>query len=262
MTVTVTAVIEPGAQPGVRVSVAASPATLVPLQLTRVHEDGTVSKVLTTEFEPMVVSGTYSGVDYCPPFNQAFYYRAVVGAAGSGTGLGPVIYSRKTWLIDAQDPTKSFAVDAIRKPADPVYPNEYALYQVLDRKLPISDVDTARSGEQGELTVVCRSLVARRRLRRLLSAGWVFLINTPYDETDIGHMWVQPGALTQRNLALHQTYPDRDMIFPYVQVEAPDISVNPQWTVAQIRALGLTVAQLRARYTTVPDLKYNHRTDV
>ena len=257
MTIAVKAQATGSYPPQVRVDVTSSPSMTAPLTLTRVHDDGAEYPVLLGG-NPSII-GTYTGVDFHPPFNRVVTYRASGG--GFIAVSGPVVVSSsRTWLVHPSDPDRSMLVEIIASVDDYSYESASTSYRPLGSRLPVVRHDFPTGGESGQITIICQTPATRKALKKLLAGGGLTLLNTPYSDDDIGWKWVQIDSHTIHNPGGRQAHPERHITLPYREAVQPDVD-SAVWVLGELKSHAAlqypTLADLKETYTgkTLRDLK-------
>ena len=259
MTLTVTASTPGGDTPRVQINVSSSPTLNGALKVYRTHADGSQYRVLLEAGAAVI--GTYVGLDFHAPFNQAVTYRAEAGGLVSAESGAVWLVSDQAWLIHRSDPDLSVAVEKIIGPAAPVkYSSRATRFQVLNRRLPVHRHDYPLGGETGTVVVKCESAESVAALQANRADDGVVLWNSPYTVGELQWMWVQPGDLDISNPGGVRGFPFRYATLPYEETSQPDADA-PVWTYAELAARAVTLyptyADLATAYAgkTYEDLK-------
>jgi hypothetical protein len=257
MTLTVVADILFSETPAIQVDVTSSPSVTDLLTLYRVHEGGSKYRVLTASHATLI--GSASVIDYHMPFNTPVQYQAVAGGLTSALSAPVEFGSESVWLIHPTDPSLSLLVDFISAVGDFSYANTVLRSKVLNSKLPRHRPIGPREGEKGSLTILAEDLSTRRAIMALLADGGQILLNTPWDETDLGWKWVQPDTSGGHNLLKKRESP-REYSFGYEETTQPDADVRVR-TYGEMKALfpTQTNAQMKLIYSTYKNSKLDIR---
>lgn len=260
MTLTVTASVTAGDTPRVQVNVSSSPSLTAALSLFRTHADGTVHRVLLPNNSNLI--GSFVGLDYHAPFNQAVTYHAEAGGLVSAESSQQWVVSDSTWLIHASDPGLSVLVEKLIGPAAPVkYPTRASRLQVLNARLPSHRHDYPLGGATGTVVVKCESPESRALLLANRADDGAVLLNTPWPDGDVpGWMWVQPGDLEFSNPGGFRDFPFRYATLSYEETTQPDSDVRVR-SFDEVEALfpGATFASMESVYATYDDSELDVR---
>lgn len=271
MTLSITAVPDYAASVPPRMKLAVTATNTAPnavppnsaLTLTRIHQDGSEHRVLTTS-TPRVIPSLWTGFDYHSPYNRQVTYRVTAGAAtGTGTGTLP---SSVSWLVSASDPTTSVIVDDARTNTRIVTLGDRTQASRAGRYLPIEGKTVFISdGERpGYVGSIAFRITDERPLRALLVEDTVVLINTPAAAGwDVPWMWVQPGELEWQNPGGFADYKFRRLVMPFEEAADPDLDLEPQWTAgaarAYFRSIGVNAGAVGALYANCAAARTNTR---
>jgi hypothetical protein len=248
MTLTVTTSVPFGDTPRIQINITSSPTVNGSVVLWRTHTDGTVHRVLL-EANPTML-GTYVGLDFHAPFNQAVTYRAEAAGLVSAESGAQWLISDESWLVHRSDPDLSVVVEKLVGPAAPYkYPSRATRFQVLNRRLPVYRTDYPRGGESGQLLVKCESEASRAALKALLADDGVLLLNTPYTDDDLGWKWIKPLDLDISNPGGSFNFPFRYATIPYEEASQPDAD-STLWTWADMTAHAVAAYPTWADLTT------------
>jgi hypothetical protein len=246
VTLTVTTSVPPADTPRVQINITSSPSVTDALKVFRTHADGTVHRVLLEA--GAVVIGTYVGLDFHAPFNQAVTYHAEAAGLVSAESSDTWLVSDDTWLVHRSDPDLSVMVEKIIGPAAPVkYPSRATRFQVLNKKLPVHRHDYPLGGETGTVVVKCESPESRAALQANRADDGVVLWNSPFTDGEMPWMWIQPGDLDISNPGGFRLFPFRYATLPYEETEQPDAD-SSLWTLDELKAHAVTA------YPTLTDL--------
>lgn len=257
MTLTVTATQDyTSPSPAVAVTVTASPVVSTPVTVYRVHEDGTQYPVIAVAGNDRLFGGTWVEVDRHAPFNQAITYRAVTSTQ-EGTSPAWEVTSSDTWLVHPSDPDLAVMAGFVIDFGDRQIASPATRIDILGSARPIHLTDSPRPLESGAVSVWCDTAAQTMALRALLSDGGPLLLNTP---TDIGWLWIQPGAVAIKNPAPHRRLPGRQVSFPFEGTRAPDVDTEATWTYDDVTGLALNYTGLAVIYDTYVDMTFDRRT--
>lgn len=224
MTVTITAVPEypPGLLPRIALTVITTPATTAPIDLVRIHQDGTEHRVIVSNRE-QVIGGGWADKDYHAPFNQQVTYRVRTGADQATAQA--FVSMDVPWLISADEPDLSFPI-RVKQIGDRTRDPRAAAHRPVGGQLiAISDDEHAWDGVVSSLIIQVED---EAPLQRLIDDSPVVLINTPGAGWRIQWMWALLGQLTYVNAG--RAYWQSELItLPVTEVAAPDVDLVSTW---------------------------------
>lgn len=246
MGVSITATPEyPLGLPRIGLVVTTSPATTAPIDLVRIHQDGSEHRVIVSNRE-QVIGGGWADHDYHCPFNQLVTYRVRTGA-DEATAQGFVSMD-VPWLISADQPSLSFPV-RVKQISDRTRdPRATAHRPVGGQLVAISDGMQAWDGITSSLLIEVED---EAPLRALIENDPVVLINTPGAGWRIQWMWALLGQISYVNPG-RAHWRSELITLPVTEVAAPDVDLVATWnagTMAEtFAAEGKTAGDIVALY--------------
>lgn len=254
MTLTVSATLTGTAPPAVLVDVASAPSVTAEVKVWRVHPDGSRWRVLSTS---RVLIGSWSGIDYHPPFNVPFRY--VAEAAGQVSPASPELFvpSDVLWLVHASTPALSRPVRVVVAMGARKKPARRARYAVLpasqdEEPLPVVRSDSRRGPESGDLTILAFDAQECEAFEQLLARTPV-LLNSHRSDI-VRWQWIDPGDLTIAAPDDFYGVAYRQLSFSWEACRAPSSDVAPLRTFGDIRAMG-SFGDVAAAYANFRDMK-------
>lgn len=229
VTITATPQYVSGLPPRVSLTVVTSPATTAPIDLVRIHQDGSEHRVIVSNRE-QVIGGGWTDKDYHAPFNQRVTYRVKTGAdtATAQTHISMDV----PWLISADQPALSFPVRVKQIGDRTEEPRATAHRPIGGPLVAISDGGQAWDGIASSLVI---EVDDEAPLRTLKDNDPVVLINTPGKGWRIQWMWALLGQISYVNVG--RAYWRSELItLPVAEVAAPDVDLVATWNAGTMAA--------------------------
>ena len=208
--------------PRVALTVTTSPATTAPIDLVRIHQDGSEHRVIVSNRE-QVIGGGWADHDYHCPFNQPVTYRV---RTGSDTNTAAAFVNMDApWLISADQPALSFPI-RVKTIGDRTRDPRASAHRPIGGPLvAISDGLQAWDGITTSMTI---EVDDEEPLRKLIDNDPVVLVNTPGKGWRIQWMWALLGQVSYVNVG--RAYWRSELItLPLTEVAAPDVDLVPIW---------------------------------
>lgn len=214
-----------------------------PLQVVRIHADGTRHNVLTSP-NPRFSGGVWSGLDCHAPFNQFVTYEITAGPTVSSAAV--LLTSTATWLVHAATPTLSVKVDAVAVIGDRTRSTRATRFQPVEAAA-VYVTDGVRNGVTGSIDV--RANLAA--IDTLMEDDSAILINTPGTTGyDLTWMWVQPKDVQYVNPAGGWVkYPVRHAVIPFEETADP-LTDSAPLTCTKAATYAATCTAYQALYTS------------
>ena len=240
-----------------------SPAVLVqvsttlqwrPVDVFRVHEDGSEYRVITAAGNRSLVGGLWIEADRHVPWNQDVHYRAQT-SNDSGTS-GPVrVISKRSWIIDGSDPNQAVLLSGVRLMADRNWADRVERLDIQGSESPIH-LTGPLSLETGTLTAQVHSPREFRALQKL--TGRPVLLNLSLSEYDVGWLWVVIRAPKLANQGM-ASFGLREFVLTFEGTRQPDVDGQAYWTVSDLAATGWTITEAAAQYSSVTNMALDVR---
>lgn len=206
--------------PSVLLTVTTSPSVTAPLDIVRVHADGTEHRLIVANRQQVI--GGWADRDHHCPFNQTVTYRAQVG---SDIATAPAyVGSMVPWLISPDQPETSLPI-RVKSIGDRSKESRSAALRPVGGQL-VAISDTVRDGITASMVI---EVDDEEPLSRLLEENPVLLVNTPGAGWRIKWMWALIGQLTYVNPG-RAHWPTEQITLPLTEVAAPDVDLVSDWT--------------------------------
>lgn len=263
LSVVVDQTVDDDLPPGMRVTVSTDATGVVPVDLVRIHPDGSEHRVLT-EGRPYLIGGVWTGVDWHAPRNVDIRWRAATSTE-QASAVGTV-YTDSAWLVPADDVTRAVQLAEVVNFGARSRESRAGMFQpVADgsngpRPKPIFVSDDAGRGPVKVAAVV--RVADEGPLWRLLEDDGVVLVVTPGPGWRVSWMWAQALSDEWANPA-RAWWPYDDVTLPLVEAADPLGDVLPTWTDGDLQAFaadnGWDEEDIAGLYATDFDLQINHR---
>ncbi|TKV61872.1 hypothetical protein FDO65_10130 [Nakamurella flava] len=254
---------DPDLPPGMRLTVTSDQLGTVPLEVWRVHPDGSEHRVISSS-RPYLIAGAWVETDIHAPYNVDVTWR-VQSSAGSASTVGTV-YSEFSWLVPPSEPTTAVRLDEVVNLSSRQRETRAAKFQPVsdgsngDNPKPIFVSDGGRGGTGVTATV---RVLDEQPLWRLLDSDTVLLLITPGPGWRVKWMWAQVTRDEWANPG-RAWWPYDDVVLTLDESADPDAELMPIWTDGDVHAWalanGLTEGGVAAAYATDLDMQVNNRT--
>lgn len=217
-----------------------SPA-ITQVTVTRTDAAGNTSVVRTNDGNPLVLTTSGSNrvgtvFDYEMPYGVGVTYSTSEQPANKSSAV--TVVTDSAWLVHPGVPARSMPVDfRINSFDDEDFDVNVGVFRPMGRANAVVVTDGRRQSGSSSFTVGTETLAELANLRALVADAGVLQLNVPSSLNlgiDTSYVFVM-GVTVKRRSSIG-TAPQRDVVMPYVTVDAPVGGSQAQYTWADVVA--------------------------